>query len=299
MSDWCVAFPGREAIEKGFDASVFENYKEVRELFYIASDFCHKDIAKLCYDTVTIDYEWQAVCLVTHCYGLYQIIKAKYGVPNCVAGYSHGEFTACVAAGVFQFPEILDLIYRLEMLLRGSPTSGEVMYRFIDIATDCLEEICRQVDATGKYVSISAYLSDTQNVVSGKQDFVEMVIDKAKQSGARWAIPLKSNRAFHCCLCDISADRSARLFFDQDVNIAQFPVYSCYDGEASLDGEIIKRKLSKQLNHPLLWKALITNMANAGITHLIESGPGCTVSANSRIADERMNCRWIGSTSEL
>jgi len=299
MYKWCAAFPGREAVEKGFDASFFKNYREVRELFCIASDFCHKDIAKLCYDTVSIDYEWQTVCLLTHCYALYQIVKAKFGTPDCTAGYSQGEFTACVAAGVFPFPEILDLIHRLELLVQGSQTGREGMYRIIDIAASSLEEICRQVDETGKYVSVSAYLSDTQNVISGKWDFVERVIDKAKQSGARWAIPLKAERAFHCCLCDIPADKSARLFYEQSVNTAQFPVYSCYDGEASTDSEIIKRKLSKQLNHPLLWKALITNMADAGITHLIENGPGCTVSANSRIADGRMSCRWIGSTSEL
>lgn len=299
MPDWCAAFPGREAIEKGFDASFFKKYREVRELFCIASDFCHKDIAKLCYDTVPIDDEWQTVCLVTHCYGLYQMIKAEFGLPSCGAGYSQGEFTACVAAEAFQFPEILDLIYRLELLLQRIQTSREDMYRIIDISTDCLEEICHQVDEGGKYVSISAYLSDSQNVISGKQDFVGLVIDKAKQRGARWAIPLKTHRAFHCCLCDIPADKSAGLFLKHEVYTAHFPVYSCYDGEASLEGEVIKRKLSMQLNHPILWKALITNMAEAGITNLIEIGPGCTVSANTRIADGRMRCRWIGSTSEL
>lgn len=299
MPNWCAAFPGREAIEKGLDTSFFKNYKEVRELFHIANDFCHKDIAKLCYDTFTIDIEWQTVCLVTHCYALYKIMKAEFGTPDCAAGYSQGEFTACVAAGVFKFPEILELIYKLELLLHGSQTTRECMYRIIGIATKRLEEICREADQTGNFVNISAYLSDTQNVISGKQDYAEVVIGKAKQNGARWAIPLNAERAFHCCLCNIPAEKSAELFFKQNVNTAEFPVYSCYDGKESLVGEIVKGKLSKQLNHPIMWKTLITNMADDGINQLIEIGPGCTVSANSRIADVRMRCKWIGSMSDL
>lgn len=268
-------------------------------MFQEASDFCHKNIAKMCYDAFSIDAEWQTVCLITHCYALYKIVVTHYGIPDSTAGYSQGEFTACIAAGVFKFPEILGLIYNLEQLLLNRQTSNEGMYRIIDISASRLEKICHEVDSEEKYLSISAWLSETQNIISGKQDYLEAVIKKAKENGARWAIHLKSEKAYHCQLCDEPAKKSNSFFQSQRVKEAEFPVYSCYDGKRSFSGETIKYKLSKQINHPIKWKTLITNMADDGIKNLIEIGPGCTVSANARIADSRMICKWIGTIADL
>lgn len=296
---WCAAFPGREAIVKGLDSSFYKNHKEMQDLFCEASDFCHKDIAKLCYSTLSIDHDWQTVCLVTHCYAIYKSLIADFGTPDCTAGYSQGEFTACVAAGVLKFPETLGFIYQLEQLLQNSQTDKEGMYRIIDIDVNCLEKICRDVDPTGMFVSISAYISETQNIISGKHDYVTAVISRAREHSARWAIPLNTERAYHCHLRDEPAMKSRPLFRSQNVKAAEFPVYSCYDGKRSFIGERIKSKLSKQLNHPIRWKTLISKMADDGIKNLIEIGPGCTVSANSRIADSRMRCKWIGSMNDL
>lgn len=299
MDKWCAAFPGREAVKKGLERSFYNNSKVVRDLFSQASDFCHKDIAKLCYDSSSIDNVWQTVCLVTHCYALYNIVVPAFGLPFCTTGYSQGEFTACIAAGVFQFPEILKLIYELERVLLKRQVQKECMYRIVDINVNCLEEICHTVDPTGKHVCISAYLSNTQNIISGKQDFAEAVIGRAKERGARWAISLHTNTAYHCHLCDEPARASKPLFQNQYVKAAKFPVYGCYDGKRSFAGKRIRYKLSKQLNHPIQWKTLVENMASHGITNLIELGPGCTVSANTRIAVPQMSCKWIGSMKDL
>jgi [acyl-carrier-protein] S-malonyltransferase len=299
MDNWCIVFPGREAVLKGMDDSFFKCFKEAKYAFEEAAEFCNMNLAEMCYEESIIKPQWQTICLVTHCYAIYKCILKEYGHPVCAAGYSQGEFTACTSAGVFSFPEVLGLVNRLERLLLQSNSSTECMFRLIDIETDSLEKICQVVDNSGIQVSISSYISDKQNIISGKKEEVYRVIQIAKQNGARWAIDLNSDRAYHCPLCSDTAKKSEIYFYKETLGKAEFPVYSCFDGEKSLEAYDILYKLSKQINHPIQWNKIVKNLVKNDIFKMTEIGPGCTVSANSRIADSRLICKWIGCMDDI
>jgi len=299
LNDWCIAFPGREALLKGLDDSFYNNYAIVKSLFDEASEYLKFNLKSTCYFGSFIEHEWQTICLVTHCYAIYQVISKMYGMPKVLSGYSQGEFTACTAAGVFSFPEVLGLIYNLEKLLNDEKTSDECMYRIVDIDIKTLEECCRKVDESGENICISAYISETQNIVSGKKAYIDKVIRLAKDNGARWAINLHSNKAYHSHLCNEAAIKAKQYFNNMMLSPVKISVYSCYDGEENRNESVLCNKLSKQINHPIQWKKIIKNLVGHGVTELLEIGPGCTVSANSRIADTRMNCKWIGCIKDL
>lgn len=299
MYNWCIAFPGREAVLKGMNDSFYRSCNEIRLLYKEAGEYLKKDLSKLCYSNSVIPNEWENICLITHCYSIYKVIIQRYGLPGAVAGYSQGEFTAATAAGVFSFPEVLELIHKLESLLRSEKGESECMYRLIDIETSLLEDICNSVDRAGLNVCISSYISHNQNIISGKRKYVDKVIDLAKVHGARWAIDLKTDMAYHSPLCNHIRNKAEKLFLYQKLNQATFPVYSCLDGDKSPRETLISEKLSLQINHPIQWNRIVKDMINSGFATMIELGPGCTVCANTRIADNRLNCRWIGSMDDL
>lgn len=299
MNNCIVAFPGREAVVKGLNNSFTDKYTLSKQVFEKASDFMKYDIAKVCYSGTLIDEKWKTICLITHCVAIYKVFESLYGIPAAFTGYSQGEFAACTASGVFEFPEILGLVYHLECLLYSDKCNNEGMFRLVDITTDILMECCHTVDNREINVNISAYISDTQNIISGKLDYVKKVIELAKLHGARWAIDLHADRAYHSSLCNNPAQMARPYFEEARTWDAIAPVYSCYDGMRCLDGAVIKDKLSMQINHPIQWSKIITNAINDGILNLVELGPGCTVSANTRIADSRMNCRWVGEIDDL
>jgi len=296
---WCAAFPGREAAAKGLDNSFYQNFKRVKLIFEEASDYFKKDIAKICYSSDQIQAKWQTIGLVIHCYSIYHIVIEKYGLPNALAGYSQGEFTACAASGIAALTDILGLIKQLEKILESTKTEDEGMYRMVDIDTGTLEKCCKQVDQTGLKLNISSYVSDTQNIISGKKSDMKEAITLAKKQGARWAINLNSDRAYHSPLCNAAAQKAKKYFNNVRLSETFTPVYSCYDGEKSTDSETIFNQLSKQINHPIRWKKIVKNLIGENSLKLIELGPGCTISANSRISDERMNCVWIGTVTDL
>lgn len=298
LSNSCIAFPGRDAIFKGMDKSFYSKCKEVRDTFLEANNYLNVDIKKICFGNY-IEQQWQTVCLVTYCYGIYKTIVKNYGIPNVLIGYSQGEFTACTASGVLKFPEVLGLIYQLDKILTLNKNDDECMYRIIDLDVNVLITCCNQIDATASKVCISSFISKDQNIISGKKIYVSKVIELAKLNKARWSIDLKSDKAYHSKLCNEVAISAKPFFQNVKVGKANIPVYSCYDGEKSSDGLDIRDKLSKQIDHPIQWNKIINNLVDEDITESIEIGPGCTVSANSRIANERINCRWIGSIEDL
>lgn len=299
MDNCCVAFPGREAVEKGLDDSFYMESKIVKDIFEIANTQFKMNFFRLCYRTFSIPEEWKTICLMIHCYSIYSYLQAHYGTPMAFAGYSQGEFTACAAAHVFKFTEILQLVYQLEILLKEEKTQKECMYRIIDITAEQLEAICRVVDVTYHDVCVSAYISDMQNIISGKKNAVKEVILLAKKRGARWAIELTADRAYHSPLCKKVAEKARMLFAQTPCMNTNIAVFSCRTGTAEKQGSKIREYLSQQIYHPLRWKNIVDNLSCEHIQNLVEIGPGCTVSANTRLADKNINCRWIGSMSDL
>lgn len=294
----CIVFPGRDAVQKGFNPSFYNKDSCVKKIFEEASDFLHISLNQICYSGQPIDDKWQTLCLVVHCYSMYQVVKKYFETPKAVAGYSQGEFTACMCSGAFQFPEILGLIQYLEEVLLEERIYNTCMKRIVGIPVERLEQICHYVDASGDNVAISSYISEEQNIISGKESYVEQVVIQAKEEGARWAIPL-SNQTFHCKLyCDI-AKKVRPSFQKMPLGEAVVPVYSCYDGESSMDSYAIRDKVSKQLDHAIQWRKIIANLTDNKIFTMLELGPGCTTSGNSRLADGRMHCSWVESVDDL
>lgn len=294
-----AAFPGREAVAKGLDSTVFKNAAAAQRVFRRASEYCAVDMVSLCYGEGKDEGPWTTVGLVTHCYGIYKTLEEWRGRPKAFAGYSQGEFTACAAAGVFVFPEVLGLILRLERILEEDSPADEAMIRVMDLDQKVLRECCQQYQESGKHVYISAYLSDTQNIISGKQPDLQELVQELKKRGARWALPLPVKRGYHSPLCQASAERARKYFQRMRLCSPSNPVYSCYDGHRSTDPIIIRDKLSRQVQHPIHWKALADNCVSDGIQSLIEIGPGCTVSGNTRIANPNIACRWVQTMNEV
>lgn len=296
---WCAAFPGREAVLKGLDKSFYRDFTLVRNIFEEADEILKVKLEKFCYTNEKIEFTWQTICLVTHCYAIYKVMEVIYGKPNAFVGYSQGEFTAFAASDIIKFSEILLLIKSLENILYEEKVIGECMYRIVNVDILELLKACRIVDNYGNKVSVSSYISDKQNIISGLRNNVMEVIQILKRQKNIWAIDLHSDRAYHSPMCNQIAEKSKSLFNKVQFYTPSIPVFNCYDGLKNQDKNLLKEKLSKQINHPIRWNRIIKGLVESNIFNLVEIGPGCTVSGNSRIAHERINCSWIGSTDNL
>ena len=220
--------------------------------------------------------------------------------PAAAIGFSQGEFTAATVVESIKYPDVLALVYKLELLLcSDSIIQKGAMVRVIGLSREILKECCMQVDPQGEDVSLSITYTEDQNVISGDNDKIIQVSNLAKVRGARWVIRLNSIGGFHSPLCRHILNKSDKIFNPIHFNDAKFSFFSCVDGEETMEGNRIKKKLSKQITLPILWDGVIREQKKKGHTCILELGAGCTISGNTRIIDSDIECRWINDMTDF
>lgn len=295
-----AVFPGREAFYKEFDINFYKNFELVRNIYDIVSEKLKKNIYKITFieKDVIGSQEWQTICLITYCYSIYSLLKINGFAPATYAGYSQGEFAAAVAADSIKLSDALQLVRELEQYInedKGVRTGK--MARIVgvprDILLNCCDKVTREAENVEEFVDVSIYLSEDQNIISGSCEAIERVKKLIKKAGARWIIQLETGGAYHCRLCS-DLEKRAKHAFDKimflDVDI---PIFACSTGTKSNIGNEIKNKLSVQVSNALRWDLVIDGFYKQGIHTVIEIGPGCTVSGNSRIINGNMEYFWV------
>ena len=297
---YSIAFPARDSFYHGLCRDFYDEFREFREIFDTASSFIGEDLFDISYVKQQLKPEYHTVCLITHCMALYRLLLKYLKKPHAAIGFSHGEFAAVSAAGSVLFPDILNLIYELEVLLISDTIIRDgSMVRVMELDRAQLRECCNIIDPIGESISLSITYSNDQNVVSGRTDKIKELSKLAKEKGARWVIPLNGGGAFHSPLCLKILKESRQIFDRYEFNDAEYGVFSCVDGEMATDGGKIKEKLSQQIAMSILWDTLIRNQKDYGCKSIIELGPGCTISGNTRIIDDSIKCRWINDLNDF
>src|SRR5690606_13795144 len=98
--------------------------------------------------------------------------------------------------------------------------------------------------------------------------------EKAKEAGAKRAIPLQVGGAFHSPLMDPAKGKLEEAIVKAAFNAPICPIYQNVDAMPSTDIETIKLNLIAQLTAPVLWSTTVSNMVTDGAKTFIECGPG-------------------------
>ena len=301
LDKYSIAFPARDAFYHGLSKEFYDEFREFRNVFDIASCFVNEDLFEVAYKNPQIKPELHTVCLITHCMALYQLLLLHIiKEPHAAIGFSQGEFAAVSAAGSVLFPNVLKLVYELELLLINDKIiRNGSMVRVMELDREILRECCNFIDPEGESIALSITYSNDQNVVSGSSDKIKELSKIAKEKGARWVIPLNGGGAFHSPLCRSILKTSKHIFNKYQFQDADYAVFSCVDGKMSSDGKSIKGNLSQQISMPIAWDTLIKNQKEYGSKYILELGPGCTISGNTRIIDDTITCKWINDMNDF
>ena len=116
-----------------------------------------------------------------------------------------------------------------------------------------------------------------------------MAIALAKEAGAKKAMPLAVSVPCHSDLMRPAAESLAEQLRATNIQAPSIPVVNNIDAEIELDPAKIRDKLIAQLYSPVLWVASVNTMAAAGITSLVECGPGKVLCGMSKRIVRGMN----------
>lgn len=194
--------------------------------------------------------------------------------PAVVAGHSLGEYTALVAAGALAFRDAVPLVrFRAQAMQDAVAPGVGAMAAVIGGDDGAIVSACAEA-AQDEVVEAVNFNAPGQLVIAGHRAAVERAIGLAKQKGAKRGLLLPVSAPFHCSLLRPAAEALARRLRDVPIAAPTIPVLHNVDVSTHDTPDAIREALARQAASPVHWTATMRAMADRGVTHVVESGPG-------------------------
>jgi [acyl-carrier-protein] S-malonyltransferase len=209
-------------------------------------------------------------------------------LPAMMAGHSLGEYTALVCAGAIEFADAVALVEkRGETMQNAVPEGSGAMAAILGLDDDQVISVCEQA-AQGEVVSAVNFNSPGQVVIAGNAAAVERAMDLAKQAGARRALLLPVSVPSHCSLMQPAAQAFAKHLAAISIKTPAVQVLHNVDVASHDQPDAIREALAAQLFKPVRWVETVRAMHGAGITTILEMGPGKVLAGLSKRIDKSM-----------
>jgi [acyl-carrier-protein] S-malonyltransferase len=282
-------FPGQGSQSIGM-MSGFDAHPVVRETFDEASHTLGQDLWALAQDgpaeALNLTTNTQPLMLTAGVATLRAWQAAGGAAPAIVAGHSLGEYTALVAAGALSFADALPLVrFRAQAMQDAVPAGVGAMAAIMGGDDDQVLAACAEA-AQGQVVEPVNYNAPGQVVIAGHREAVERAIVLAKQKGAKRGVLLPVSAPFHSSLLQAAAMRLAERLATVALRAPAIPVIHNVDVVEHAEPDAIRTALAQQAASPVRWTATVRAMADRGVTHVVECGPGKVLAGlTKRIVD--------------
>jgi [acyl-carrier-protein] S-malonyltransferase len=207
--------------------------------------------------------------------------------PSFAAGHSLGEYSALVAAGALSIEDAVRIVHLRGKAMQEAVPEGEGgMAAVMGGDRAAVEALCEEA-AEGDVVSPANFNAPGQIVISGHKRAVDRAAALAGGKKLK-AIPLKVSAPFHCALMAPAARVVEAALGQVKCEAPAFPVIANVTGQPNQDAEAAKGLLVRQIDAPVLWEQTIALMAESGITHALEIGPGKVLAGLAKRIDKRV-----------
>jgi [acyl-carrier-protein] S-malonyltransferase len=138
-----------------------------------------------------------------------------------------------------------------------------------------LEAICREETRPdgSESVACANFNAPGQIVVAGTAAAVARIVERAGAEKAK-GIPLKVSAPFHCALMAPAARALEAQLAKVTIRPLAFPIVANVDAQPNHDPARVKGLLVRQIDGAVRWEQAVRFMAEQGVTHAIEIGPG-------------------------
>lgn len=186
--------------------------------------------------------------------------------PKVLLGHSIGELVAACFAGVFTLEDGLKVVAARGRFMQNAPGNG-VMY-----GTNLSGEQLQSYTEAYSNISVAAYNSSKQSVISGAKKEVEKVVSQLEKEGVL-ARKLQVSHAFHSPLMESAKEKFHKVLKSVKFNKPTIPILSNVNGKIADDEILTPTYWSDQLTNPVHFTACVKELSNFKIDTCIEVGP--------------------------
>jgi [acyl-carrier-protein] S-malonyltransferase len=255
---------------------IYEQFAVARELFDRADAALGRPISRLCFEGPAEELgktsNSQPAIYVTSM-ALLAVAREQRQLANSpalVSGHSLGEYSALCAAGALEFEPGLQLVEtRGRVTQEAANATPGGMAAILGLDEDATRAACEETGA-----ELCNINSPGQLVIGGLKDAVAKACELALARGAKRAIPLDVNGAFHTSLMQPAVAAMNEAVRAANLVAPSVPFVANATADAMTDPAAIGDQLVFQLTHPVRWVQCVQYMAANGAAAFVEIGPG-------------------------
>lgn len=291
---FAFVFPGQGSQSVGM-VNGYKDLPIVQETFQEASDILKQDFWSMVNngpaDDLNLTINTQPLML-TAGVAVYRAWTSLEGSkPALLAGHSLGEYTALVAAEALSFADALLLVrFRAQAMQQAVPEGVGGMAAILGLDDELIEAICHDItnQNQGESLEPANFNSPGQVVIAGHKNAILQGIEMAKSKGAKRAIMLPMSIPSHCSLMRSAAESMQQQLEHVMLYSPKIPILHNADVKPHSDTAGIKKILVQQLISSVRWVDTIRAFAAAGITHVVECGPGKVLAGLNKRIDQNL-----------
>jgi [acyl-carrier-protein] S-malonyltransferase len=300
----CV-FPGQGSQSIGMMKG-YADFPVVRETFTEASSVLGQDFWTMVndgsIDELNLTVNTQPLMLMAGI-AVYRAWQSLGDVnPAVMAGHSLGEYTALVASGALAFSDALSLVrFRAEIMQQAVPEGTGAMAAILGLDDEVVEALCDEItnSSDGESLQPANFNSPGQIVIAGHKNAVLRGMELARSKGAKRALMLPVSIPSHCSLMSQAAGKLQQRLELLMLRAPETPLLHNADMQRHENPECIKRILIRQLCSPVRWTEIIRSFASAGVTHVVECGPGKVLSGLNKRIDANLQSLALADSVAL
>jgi len=267
-------FPGQGSQFPGMCKDLYDAHAEAREMCQAADRLLGFSLTDVMFNGTAEDLKQTKV--TQPAVFLHSVVSQRLMTiekPDMVAGHSLGEFSALVACGALRFEDALLLVSaRAQAMQAACEANPGTMAAVLGLPDEKVDAICKAHQ--GGVVVAANFNCPGQIVISGEVEAVDAACVTLKEAGARRALRLPVGGAFHSPLMAPAAEALAEAIKKTEFHKPFCPIYQNVTAQASVEPEIIRENLLKQLTAPVRWTQSVRNMIADGADSFFEFGPG-------------------------
>ena len=217
--------------------------------------------------------------------------RALPGEDILLAGYSVGELASWGCAGLIGHAEVLQLAVARARAMDAAAGADTALASVRGLPRRALESLCRL-----HACELAIVLSEDRFIVGGRREALIALTHQALSSGAQRTIMLPIGVAAHTSLLAAATAQFRQRLAASHAARRPTPgmrVLSGLDGDVVRDVDAGLDKLALQISHTIEWSTCLTACREAGVTHMLELGPGRALAAMAREAVPQARCHAL------
>ncbi|HLV68857.1 MAG TPA: ACP S-malonyltransferase [Polyangiaceae bacterium] len=299
-----LLFPGQGSQVVGMGQALAASSEAAKRAFETADAALGRSISTLCFEgpdaELALTFNTQPALVATSMAVLAALRERHPDLPApaFAAGHSLGEYSALVAAGALALEDAVRIVELRGRAMQDAVPPGEgAMAAILGGDREAVVALCDEA-RHGDVLEPANFNAPSQIVISGRAAAVARAIELAPARKLK-AKPLNVSAPFHCSLMASAARAVETALASVAFAKPRFPIVSNVDAAPHDEPEVLRSCLVRQVDAAVLWEQSVVAMADAGVTHALEIGPGKVLANLVKRIDKRIAVLSVGDADAL